>query len=400
MTDEEISKSKGVWKFGWKRRFSSILMKRRQKKMVASTVRAQKLKKQKRFHKFFQCFFGHFSVPIKRKNPFFIVIKRNESKKSNQLTKKEITPLDKSDQGSFLETLYETASLQSEKSYYSISPKEHENAVHKFFGSIQSIESTPLHHNLNTHELNNSGNLTESAGLCEEKLQSASILLPNASPLVKHKLTDDLCQVKECHTINLENETPKYDECNNIGLKNEKLLATLAINEAIELGKACCGYWKTITERSESLDAHYRALGINAIKRSIMNRLCFCLTLFLEKNDTILHCLVHTPFGVRHMRNDLLGNEIEDIDVDMGAWKGVTDVSSDCVPTLNNNMPFRVLRQIRKSDKLGLCIETRSVLPDEENGKIMYFSVTLHPRSAPESPLKAIRIFRSIERIQ
>lgn len=170
--------------------------------------------------------------------------------------------------------------------------------------------------------------------------------------------------------------------------------------EALKIAKECCGRWVTILERSDSLDAQYRLLGLGAMKRAVMNRLAVPLTLFLEENDTILHCWVHTPLGIRHMRSSLIGKELVDDDVDVGTWAGTTQVVDYSIPWFRNGASVRVLQQAKRNPKVGVCVETRCVLPDVQEEKVMFFHIALSPNATRSTPhpkaLTASRILRYI----
>lgn len=169
--------------------------------------------------------------------------------------------------------------------------------------------------------------------------------------------------------------------------------------ESLAIAKACCGRWVTILERSESLDTQYRHLGLGPLKRAVMNRMAIPLTMFLEDDDTVLHCWIHTPLGTRHMRSSLLGEEVVDEDTDVGIWRGVTQVVNYSIPWYCNGTPVRALQQVRQNSERGLCIETRCILPDAKETKVMLFNFSMIPRQThPTSPcpllLSADRILR------
>lgn len=153
--------------------------------------------------------------------------------------------------------------------------------------------------------------------------------------------------------------------------------------EMLAIAKACQGYWVTIVERSESLDLQYRALGLGTLKRSVMNRIAVPITMFLEENDTILHNWLHTPLGIRHMCTNLHGLESEDNDPDAGLWKGTATVVDWVVPSLCSR-PIRAIRQTRFSDKVGKSIETRAIIPDEQEGKICFYNFAMEPKGKTE----------------
>lgn len=166
--------------------------------------------------------------------------------------------------------------------------------------------------------------------------------------------------------------------------------------EALTLARAEEGHWVTILERSQSLDVQYKHMGLNYMKRAIMNRLSVPLTLFLEADDTIIHVHVHTPIGIRHMRADITGQPIIDEDPDCGAWEGVSSVVDYSIPWFCNGTPVRALRQKRHNKKVGTIIETRCILPDDAEGKIMLMNFALHAAKDPGNPIYTDRILRYI----
>lgn len=166
-------------------------------------------------------------------------------------------------------------------------------------------------------------------------------------------------------------------------------------DEALAIANACSGRWETIVERSESLDPQYRCIGLGMIKRAVMNRLAIPLTMFLEENDTLLHCWIHTPLGIRHMRSNLLHQESIDYDPDAGKWTGVTHITDFSIPWFCNGKPVRAIQQRRTNPKIGTCVETRCILPDSIEGKIMLFQFLMIPSSKREKDeLKADRILK------
>lgn len=164
--------------------------------------------------------------------------------------------------------------------------------------------------------------------------------------------------------------------------------------ECLALAVACSGCWETILDRSESLDPQYRCLGLGMVKRGVMNRLAIQLTMFLEENDSILHCWIHTPLGVRHMRSNLHHQESVDQDPDAGVWSGVTHVVDMSIDWYCNGKPVRAIQQIRDNKKVGRAVETRCVLPDATEGKIMLFQFVMFPKDKPDHKLKADRILK------
>lgn len=115
------------------------------------------------------------------------------------------------------------------------------------------------------------------------------------------------------------------------------------------------------------------------VKRAIMNRLAVPLTMFLEDNDSILHCWVHTPLGIRHLRSNLHHRESVDVDPDAGRWSGVTHVVDFHIPWYCNDRPVRAIQQIRTNPAIGTCVESRCILPDATEKKVMLFQFVMFP---------------------
>lgn len=165
--------------------------------------------------------------------------------------------------------------------------------------------------------------------------------------------------------------------------------------ECKAIALACCGTWETILDRSETLDPQYRLLGLGMLKRAVMNRLAVPLTMFLEDEDRVLHCWVHTPLGIRHMCSNLQHQESVDDDPDAGKWTGVTHAIDYSIPWYCNGKTVRAIQQIRHNVKIGTSIETRCILPDPVEGKVMLFSFVMKAKGkAEKDKLSADRILK------
>lgn len=201
--------------------------------------------------------------------------------------------------------------------------------------------------------------------------------------------------VKKCacgHPAHYLKHDPEFPILSN------KSVEPFSVEEAIILASAEYGHWVTMVERSQSLDQQYKLMGLSYMKRSIMNRLAVPLTFFPEKNKTVIHIHVHTPIGIRHMHNDLTGKPAIDDDPDCGFWEGVTSVIDYSVPWYCGGNPVRALRQRRTNPKVGLCLETRCVLPDAKEGKIMLFNFVLYPAKDPNNPISTDRILKCVRK--
>lgn len=164
--------------------------------------------------------------------------------------------------------------------------------------------------------------------------------------------------------------------------------------EALAISKALVGRWSTVLHRSDHLCSHYKHLGLNVIKRSVIKRIPVPLTAFLEHNDTVLHIWVHTPLGKRHLTCNITGAPASDVDPDCGAWTGTTGVVDYTCPWFEGGRTFRALQQVRTNPKYGTAVETRCVLPDTEFGRIMLFNYTIIPLESDKSRLSGDRVLK------
>eukprot|EP01053_Blabericola_migrator_P007029 Blabericola_migrator_1__7028@NODE_3562_length_1677_cov_544_686957_g2213_i0_p1_GENE_NODE_3562_length_1677_cov_544_686957_g2213_i0NODE_3562_length_1677_cov_544_686957_g2213_i0_p1_ORF_typecomplete_len340_score48_77Ribosomal_L24e/PF01246_20/1_8e03Ribosomal_L24e/PF01246_20/0_21_NODE_3562_length_1677_cov_544_686957_g2213_i02101229 len=165
--------------------------------------------------------------------------------------------------------------------------------------------------------------------------------------------------------------------------------------ELVIQARSILGTWITMLDRSQSLDEQMTYVGINRMKRMVMNKLAIPFTAVLEENDTLLHAWITTPVGLKHTHASLVGKETFDKDGDLGDWTAITSVVDYPVKWFCESKCVRAMQMERKNPKLGLCYETRVVLPDAAEGKILLYNLTLHP---PEGSGKGIisvdRLFR------
>lgn len=168
--------------------------------------------------------------------------------------------------------------------------------------------------------------------------------------------------------------------------------------ESLCIANAMCGHWVTVLDRSESLDPQFKIMGINYIKRSVMNKLAVPLTLKIEKNDTVLHVYVHTPLGLRHMESNLCGEYFYDDDVDCGRWEGKMAVVDYSIEWFCGGKTVRALQQVRENKKINATqIETRCVIPDlKEGGKMMLFNFKIYHNNDKNKVYVADRILKYV----
>lgn len=164
--------------------------------------------------------------------------------------------------------------------------------------------------------------------------------------------------------------------------------------EALQISNALLGKWVTMLHRSDHLCDHYKHMGINYVKRAIIKRLAIPLTVFLEKDDTVLHIWVHTPIGRRDLTCDITGKPCADNDPDCGSWEGVTRVADYSCSWFDGGRPIRALQQVRTNPLHGTAIETRCVLPDKECGRVMLFNYTLIPLDPEKPRMSGDRVLR------
>eukprot|EP01053_Blabericola_migrator_P002275 Blabericola_migrator_1__2274@NODE_1629_length_4140_cov_9_186840_g1061_i0_p2_GENE_NODE_1629_length_4140_cov_9_186840_g1061_i0NODE_1629_length_4140_cov_9_186840_g1061_i0_p2_ORF_typecomplete_len293_score16_26_NODE_1629_length_4140_cov_9_186840_g1061_i032274105 len=162
--------------------------------------------------------------------------------------------------------------------------------------------------------------------------------------------------------------------------------------EALTHAKSICGHWITIMDRSDSLDAQMQHVGISRMKRAVMNRYTVPFTAILINNETILKSWIGTPLGPKYMHASLVGNEIVDEDNEVGTWAGIASMVDLSIPWFCGGNPVRALQLRRTNPTLGLAFETRVVLPDAQEGKIMLFNIKLYPHDKP--PIFVDRILR------
>jgi len=142
------------------------------------------------------------------------------------------------------------------------------------------------------------------------------------------------------------------------------------------------------------MDSQFKLLGLNIVKRAVMNRLAIPMTCCLENEGRDLRCWLHTPIGVRTMMCNLQGTVTVDDDPDCGQWEGTAKAVDHSIPWFCNGKPVRALQQTRISKKLGTVVDTRCVLPDEKEGKIMYYNITMIPKSDSSKRVSSDRVLK------
>eukprot|EP01069_Polyplicarium_translucidae_P005137 Polyplicarium_translucidae@DN2726_c0_g1_i1.p1 len=170
-----------------------------------------------------------------------------------------------------------------------------------------------------------------------------------------------------------------------------------ALAEALHVSRPMCGHWVTMLDRSNSMDEQYKAMGVAYYKRVVMNRLAVQLTVFLEKDDTVLHIHVHTPLGIRHMLCNITGAEFQDSDPDCGVWYATAKVVDFTVPWFCNGKPVRALQQQRYNPRCGRIVESRCVLPDKAQGRVLLLNFRMYPNSGEERVIVADRVLKLVQ---
>eukprot|EP01057_Protomagalhaensia_wolfi_P000839 Protomagalhaensia_wolfi_Nauph_80__838@NODE_1485_length_1506_cov_1198_683708_g1151_i0_p1_GENE_NODE_1485_length_1506_cov_1198_683708_g1151_i0NODE_1485_length_1506_cov_1198_683708_g1151_i0_p1_ORF_typecomplete_len336_score36_50_NODE_1485_length_1506_cov_1198_683708_g1151_i02121219 len=167
-------------------------------------------------------------------------------------------------------------------------------------------------------------------------------------------------------------------------------------DELLILAKSIVGTWVTILERSQSLDEHMTYVGIGKMKRVIMNKLAIPFTAELRENDTLLQGWITTPVGQKHTRASLVGKETFDADADLGDWTAITKVVDYSIAWFCDGKSVRAMQMERRNPKLGLCYETRVVLPDQAEGRVLLYNFTMHPpEESGKAKMSVDRIFKS-----
>lgn len=136
-------------------------------------------------------------------------------------------------------------------------------------------------------------------------------------------------------------------------------------------------------------------IGLGKLKRAVMNRLAVPFTAQLEQDDTVLHSWISTPLGPKHMHASLIGREIIDEDQEVGTWTGIAKMIDFARPWFCGGRPFRALQLLRTSSKFGTAYETRVILPDPEERKIMLFNITIIPKELHKPPIIVDRILKA-----
>ena len=156
------------------------------------------------------------------------------------------------------------------------------------------------------------------------------------------------------------------------------------------------GRWVTILERSGSLDAQMAHVGIGKMKRMVMNRLAIPLTAVLDENSTLLRCWISTPVGDKHTSSSLIGENTYDTDADLGSWTATTKIVDYKCAWFCSERPIRAMQMKRTNDSFGTAFETRAILPDADEGKILLYNITIYPHGEddPRGCINVDRIYR------
>lgn len=137
-------------------------------------------------------------------------------------------------------------------------------------------------------------------------------------------------------------------------------------------------------------------LGIGKMKRMVMNRLAIPLTAVLENDKTLLNCWISTPSGDKHTHSSLIGETTYDEDSDLGNWTAVTSIVDYSIEWFCGGRFVRAMQMKRTSEKFGVAYETRAVLPDPKEGKILLYNVTIHPNVKSRKMMHVDRIYKFI----
>lgn len=151
-----------------------------------------------------------------------------------------------------------------------------------------------------------------------------------------------------------------------------------------------------MNHRSQSLETQMQYIGLAKFKRAIMNRYTVPFGALLEREDTLLRCWIGTPLGNKYMHADLLGGAYTDVDREVGTWTGVAKMVDMSIPWFCQGRPVRALQLKRISNELGTAYETRVVLPDIEEGRIMLFNIALYPPNT-NPPIFVDRILKFLK---
>lgn len=155
------------------------------------------------------------------------------------------------------------------------------------------------------------------------------------------------------------------------------------------------GRWVTILDRSESLDKQMIHVGINRMKRMVMNRLAIPLVASMVDDGRVLRVTIETPTGNKHTHASLVGEETYDEDADMGNWTAMTRIV-DYTHTAFCTRSFRAMQLERTSSNLGRCLETRAVIPDPIEGKVLLYNVNIIPKEEGKQQINVTRFCKYV----
>lgn len=158
--------------------------------------------------------------------------------------------------------------------------------------------------------------------------------------------------------------------------------------------RSICGDWTTMLDRSETLDVQMQYIGLPRFKRAIMNRYRVPFGAELVDDEEVLHCWIGTPLGNKDMHADLLGGNMTDHDNEVGVWEGRAKMIDFSIPWFCNGKPVRALQMKRICKQIGVGYETRVILPDEREGKILLFHVALFPYDDTKPPIFVNRVLK------
>lgn len=135
-------------------------------------------------------------------------------------------------------------------------------------------------------------------------------------------------------------------------------------------------------------------VGIGKMKRMVINRLAIPLTARLIENDTLLDAWISVPTGDKHTTASLIGNETSDSDGDLGDWTATTSMVDYSCSWFCEGRLIRAMQLERHNPKFGTAFETRVIVPDEKEGKVLIYNVTMRPLGKDSRPIIADRIYR------
>lgn len=160
--------------------------------------------------------------------------------------------------------------------------------------------------------------------------------------------------------------------------------------------KAICGRWQTMLDRSESLDAQMAFVGIGKMKRMVMNKLQIQFCAILKEEEGLLESYIVTPAGNKNSTASLKGKETIDADSDLGDWTAETRMVNFAHPKFcDGRATFRAMQMKRYNKKLNtIAFETRAVLPDKSEDRVLLYAITLVPQAINRDPLHVARMYR------